>query len=103
MYMLLSLVHRLFYLLLPSHHNYSIISSSSSSLSSSSSSSSSYSSSFSSSSSSSSYSSSGDIAWRLYDTYGFPVDLTQLMAEERQLDIDMAAYEQARERAQVRH
>ena len=31
----------------------------------------------------------GDIAWRLYDTYGFPVDLTQLMAEERGLGVDM--------------
>ena len=46
-------------------------------------------------------SSAGDVAWRLYDTYGFPVDLTQLMAEERQLSVDMAAYEEAREHAQV--
>lgn len=45
--------------------------------------------------------SSGDVAWRLYDTYGFPVDLTQLMAEERKLSVDMAAYEKAREYAQV--
>jgi len=42
----------------------------------------------------------GDVAWRLYDTYGFPVDLTILMAEERNLSIDMAAYEQAKARAQ---
>ncbi|XP_075151730.1 alanine--tRNA ligase, cytoplasmic [Haematobia irritans] len=38
----------------------------------------------------------GDIAWRLYDTYGFPIDLTQLMAEERGYEIDMEAYEAAK-------
>lgn len=43
----------------------------------------------------------GDVAWRLYDTYGFPVDLTQLMAEERQLTIDMASYEEAKKQAQL--
>ncbi|KAB0798281.1 hypothetical protein PPYR_09274 [Photinus pyralis] len=43
----------------------------------------------------------GDLAWRLYDTYGFPVDLTQLMAEERQLTIDMASYEEAKKQAQL--
>lgn len=42
----------------------------------------------------------GDVAWRLYDTYGFPVDLTQLMVEEKGLTVDMAAYELARARAQ---
>ena len=36
----------------------------------------------------------GDIAWRLYDTYGFPHDLTQLMAEEKKLTVDIEAYEQ---------
>jgi alanyl-tRNA synthetase len=43
----------------------------------------------------------GDVAWRLYDTYGFPVDLTKLMVEERSMDIDMEAYEEARKQAQV--
>lgn len=44
----------------------------------------------------------GDVAWRLYDTYGFPVDLTALMAEEKSLNIDMAAYEESKKKAQVR-
>lgn len=39
---------------------------------------------------------SGKDVWRLYDTYGFPVDLTQIMAEERGLKIDEAAVEKAR-------
>lgn len=43
----------------------------------------------------------GDVAWRLYDTYGFPVDLTQLMAEERGLKIDLDGYEKAKELAIV--
>lgn len=43
----------------------------------------------------------GDVAWRLYDTYGFPVDLTQLMSEEKGLSIDMIAYEEAKKQAQV--
>lgn len=43
----------------------------------------------------------GDVAWRLYDTYGFPVDLTQLMSEERGLSIDMMGYEEAKKQAQV--
>lgn len=45
----------------------------------------------------------GDVAWRLYDTYGFPVDLTQLMAEEKNLSVDMAAYEESKKQAQVRY
>lgn len=44
---------------------------------------------------------SGDVAWRLYDTYGFPVDLTMLMVEERNLSIDMDGYEEAKKIAQV--
>lgn len=43
----------------------------------------------------------GDVAWRLYDTYGFPVDLTQLMSEEKGLVVDMNAYEEAKKQAQV--
>lgn len=43
----------------------------------------------------------GDVAWRLYDTYGFPVDLTQLMAEERGLTVDMGMYEESKKTAQV--
>jgi len=43
----------------------------------------------------------GDVAWRLYDTYGFPVDLTQLMAEEKGLTIDMNAYEDSKKKAQL--
>lgn len=43
----------------------------------------------------------GDIAWRLYDTYGFPVDLTQLMAEEKNLQVDMEGYEAAKQQALI--
>lgn len=38
----------------------------------------------------------GDIAWRLYDTYGFPVDLTLLMVEEKGMNIDMPVFEEAK-------
>ena len=41
----------------------------------------------------------GADVWRLYDTFGFPVDLTRLMAEERGLEIDDREFEQARLKA----
>ncbi|CAG9858360.1 unnamed protein product [Phyllotreta striolata] len=43
----------------------------------------------------------GDVAWRLYDTYGFPVDLTSLMAEEKGLNVDMEGYEESKKQAQI--
>jgi alanyl-tRNA synthetase len=41
----------------------------------------------------------GDDVWRLYDTYGFPVDLTKLMAEENGLNINDKEVEEAQEKA----
>lgn len=41
----------------------------------------------------------GADVWRLYDTFGFPVDLTQIMAEERGLQIDNVEFEEARLKA----
>jgi alanyl-tRNA synthetase len=35
----------------------------------------------------------GDIAFKLYDTYGFPLDMTELMARERGLTVDTAGFE----------
>lgn len=35
----------------------------------------------------------GEEAFKLYDTYGFPVDLTQLMADEKDMTVDMAGFE----------
>jgi len=39
----------------------------------------------------------GADAFRLYDTYGFPLDLTADMARERGMDVDMAGFEAAME------
>ena len=37
----------------------------------------------------------GDVVFKLYDTYGFPVDLTEDIARERHLSLDMAGFERA--------
>ncbi len=44
----------------------------------------------------------GAEAFRLYDTYGFPVDLTADVARERGLTVDMAGFETAMEEQRVR-
>ena len=36
---------------------------------------------------------SGDVIFKLYDTYGFPVDLTRDLAQENDLSLDLSGYE----------
>src|SRR5688572_14443095 len=38
---------------------------------------------------------SGEDAFKLYDTFGFPIDLTELMARERGYSVDIAGFEAA--------
>ncbi len=40
----------------------------------------------------------GEVAFKLYDTYGFPLDLTRVIAEEKGLSIDEAGFEKSMER-----
>ena len=37
----------------------------------------------------------GEDAFKLHDTYGFPIDLTQLMAREQGVDVDQAGFDKA--------
>jgi alanyl-tRNA synthetase len=45
---------------------------------------------------------SGDDAFRMYDTFGFPIDLTELIAHERGYDVDSARFEEALEEQRER-
>jgi len=42
---------------------------------------------------------SGEDAFKLHDTYGFPIDLTRIMAEERGMSVDLSGYEKLMEEA----
>ena len=44
----------------------------------------------------------GNDAFKLYDTYGFPLDLTELMARERGLKVDTAGFEVEMEKQRAR-
>ncbi|HEY4284596.1 MAG TPA: alanine--tRNA ligase, partial [Chthoniobacterales bacterium] len=44
----------------------------------------------------------GEFAFKLYDTYGFPLDLTELMARERGLSVDVPGFEELMEEQRVR-
>jgi alanyl-tRNA synthetase len=44
----------------------------------------------------------GDFAFLLYDTYGFPLDLTELMARERGLTVDRGGFEKLMEEQRAR-
>src|SRR5947208_7183381 len=44
----------------------------------------------------------GRFAFKLYDTYGFPLDLTELMARERGLAVDVTSFEKLMEEQRAR-
>jgi alanyl-tRNA synthetase len=45
---------------------------------------------------------SGAEAFKLYDTFGFPIDLTQIIAEERGVEVDLQGFERALEEQRTR-
>ncbi len=44
----------------------------------------------------------GDLAFELYDTFGFPIDLTELLCAERGLTVDMPRFDRLMEQQQER-
>jgi alanyl-tRNA synthetase len=44
----------------------------------------------------------GEEAFRLYDTFGFPIDLTGIIAEERGVSVDLEGFERALEQQRTR-
>lgn len=44
----------------------------------------------------------GDFAFELFDTYGFPIDLTELMAREKNLKVDMEGFRKGLEAQKAR-
>ena len=44
----------------------------------------------------------GDVVFKLYDTYGFPVDLTADIARERRLNLDLAGFDKCMEEQRQR-
>jgi alanyl-tRNA synthetase len=44
----------------------------------------------------------GEFAFELYDTFGFPIDLTELMAREKGMAVDMDAFDKALEAQKTR-
>ncbi|PYL36949.1 MAG: alanine--tRNA ligase, partial [Verrucomicrobia bacterium] len=45
---------------------------------------------------------SGEVAFKLYDTYGFPLDLTELLAREQGFTVDVAEFETLMEEQRAR-
>ena len=45
---------------------------------------------------------SGDTAFKLHDTFGFPIDLTREIASEREVEVDLAGFEAAMDRQRAR-
>jgi alanyl-tRNA synthetase len=44
----------------------------------------------------------GDVAFKLYDTYGFPLDLTQMMAREQGMEVNVQKFEELMEEQKKR-